>query len=63
MRVNPEWEKPGYAAWVTRAHRDLAEPFISVYYRIRINQVTGHEATRDAKDAIFYAASPPPAGR
>jgi nitroimidazol reductase NimA-like FMN-containing flavoprotein (pyridoxamine 5'-phosphate oxidase superfamily) len=60
LKTHPEWDKPGYAAWATRAHRDSAEPFISVYYRIRIDSVTGHEATRDA---ISVAVPAPPAGR
>ena len=48
LKTHPEWDKPGYAAWVSRAHRDSAEPFIPVYYRIRIGSITGHQATRDA---------------
>ena len=50
LKANPMWEAPGCTAWAARAHRDSAEPFISVYYRIRIDRVTGHEATRDARD-------------
>jgi uncharacterized protein len=63
LKTHPEWDEPGCTAWAARAHRDSAEPFISVYYRIRIDRVTGHEATRDAKDAISYAVPAPPAGR
>ena len=48
LKANPMWEAPGCTAWAARAHRDWAEPFIPVYYRIRIDGVTGHEATRDA---------------
>jgi nitroimidazol reductase NimA-like FMN-containing flavoprotein (pyridoxamine 5'-phosphate oxidase superfamily) len=54
LKSHPVWSEPGCTAWAARAHRDSAEPFRSVYYRIRINQVTGHEATRDAKDAIYF---------
>ena len=50
LKANPMWAVPGCIAWAARAHRDLAEPFIPVYYRIRIDRVTGHEATRDARD-------------
>ena len=63
LKTHPEWWEPGCTAWAARAHRDSAEPFIPVYYRIRIDRVTGHEATRDARDAISYAVPAPPAGR
>lgn len=61
LKTHPMWEEPGCTAWAARAHRDSAEPVISVYYRIRIDRVTGHEATRDARDAISYAVPAPPA--
>jgi len=60
LKTDPVWWEPGCAAWATRAHRNPAEPFISVYYRIRIDRVTGHEATRDP---LPYAVLSPPAGR
>jgi uncharacterized protein len=63
LKTRPVWWQPGRTVWATRAHRDPVEPFISVYYRIRIDRVTGHEATRDARDAISYAVPAPPAGR
>ena len=63
LKTLPVWWQPGSTAWAARAHRDSAEPFISVYYRIRIDRVTGHEATRDARDAISYAVPAPPGGR
>jgi len=59
----PEWWQPGSTAWAARVHRDAAEPFVPVYYRVRIDGVTGHEAAQDAKDAIPYAAQTPPAGK
>ena len=55
LKTHPVWWQPGLAAWAARAHRDPAEPFLSVCYRILIDHVTGHEATRDAKEAISYA--------
>ncbi len=55
-RPHPEWDKPGYAAWASRAHRDSAEPFISIYYRIRIDRVTGHKSTRDAISSVVPAS-------
>ena len=62
LKTHPMWEEPGVTAWAVRADRDSAKPFISVYYRIRIDRVTGHEATRDARDAISYAVPAPPLG-
>jgi uncharacterized protein len=58
LKTNPVWSEPGCAAWAARAHRNAAEPLIPLYYRILIDRVTGREATRDAKDAISYAAPP-----
>ncbi|MGL4554183.1 MAG: pyridoxamine 5'-phosphate oxidase family protein [Gemmataceae bacterium] len=63
LKTHPMWQEPGATAWAARPHRDPAEPFTPVYYRIRIDRITGHEATRDAKDAIAYAALAPPAGK
>ena len=63
LKTHPMWQEPGSTAWAARAHRDSAEPFIIVYYKIWIDRVTGHEATRDARDAMSYAAPAPPAGR
>ncbi|OWK37344.1 pyridoxamine 5'-phosphate oxidase family protein [Fimbriiglobus ruber] len=61
LSTNPFWGEPALAAWKARAHRDPAEPFASVYYRIRIDRVTGHEATRDAVNAISDTGPAPPA--
>jgi len=63
LKTLPVWWQPGSTAWAARAHRDSAERYIPVYYRVRIDRVTGHEATRDAREAISYAVPTPPAGR
>jgi len=63
LKTHPAWVEPGCTAWAARAHRDSVEPFISVYYMIRIDSVTGHEATRDARDAISDAVPIPRAER
>ena len=63
LKTHPMWQEPGCAAWVARSHHDPFEPIISVFYRIRIDRVTGHEATRVAKDAIPYTGPAPLAGR
>ena len=59
LKTHPLWWEPGCTAWTARAQRDPAEPYISVYYRIRIDRVTGRQATRDARDAISYAVAAP----
>lgn len=63
LKTEPMWAESPYIAWAARAHGDSAELFSSVYYRIRIDRVTGHEATRDAGDANSYAVPAPPAER
>jgi len=62
LTAHPSWWEPASTAWATRVHRDSAEPFISVYYRIRIDRVTGHEATRDTRHATSDAVPSPPTG-
>jgi hypothetical protein len=42
----PAWWQPGSAAWAARVHRGSTEPFVSIFYRIRIENMTGHVATR-----------------
>jgi nitroimidazol reductase NimA-like FMN-containing flavoprotein (pyridoxamine 5'-phosphate oxidase superfamily) len=63
LKSHPMWWEPGCTAWATRAHHDPAEPFLPVYYRVRIDQVTGHEASRDAREAISSAVPATPARR
>jgi nitroimidazol reductase NimA-like FMN-containing flavoprotein (pyridoxamine 5'-phosphate oxidase superfamily) len=63
LKINPSWWQPGSAASMARAHRDPAELSGSVYYRVWIDKVTGHEATHDATDARTYTKSTPPNGR
>jgi nitroimidazol reductase NimA-like FMN-containing flavoprotein (pyridoxamine 5'-phosphate oxidase superfamily) len=62
LKTQPMWWQTSWAAFSARADRDPAEPYLPVYYRIRIDRVTGHEATRDARDAISYAV-PSSSGR
>jgi hypothetical protein len=59
LKAHPMWQEPGSAAWAARTHHDSAEPLIPIYYRIRIDGVTGHEATRDAKNAISSVVPAP----
>lgn len=54
--IHPVWFEPACTAWAARVHRNPAEPVIPIYFRIRLDDVTGHEATPDAGDAIPLAA-------
>ena len=57
------WWEPGSSAWVARAGRDPAEPYIPIYYKIRIDRLTGHESTRDTRDATASAGRAPAVGK
>ena len=57
------WWEPGSSAWVARADRDPAEPYIPIYYKIWIDRLTGHESTRDAQGATASAGIAPAAGK
>ncbi len=59
LKTQPMWWEAGWAAFTGRADRDPAEPYLPVYSRIRIDGVTGHQATPDAKDGIVYPARQP----
>lgn len=63
FQSHPMWWEPSLTAWAARTHRDSAEPFSPVYYRIRIDRVTGHAATPDARHVISDAPPPFPVGR
>lgn len=54
----PTWWQPGSAAWAARAHAHggSTQPFVSIFYRIRIEGITGHAATRDAGEHMARAA-------
>ncbi|HEX6185103.1 MAG TPA: pyridoxamine 5'-phosphate oxidase family protein [Pyrinomonadaceae bacterium] len=47
------WWQPGY---VSTVHRDPAQPLIPIYYRIRIERVTGHRATPEEDETPASAA-------
>ena len=46
------WWERGWATWQARPHTDPAETYRIVYYAIRIDSMTGHEAARAAADEI-----------
>jgi hypothetical protein len=45
LRDNPVWWEPCWATYVGREHRDLTQPYSPLYYRIRIDEITGHRAS------------------
>ena len=51
LRQHMTWWQPGGAVFAAREHRDSTEPFRALYYRIRVERVTGHRAV---------PAAPPP---
>lgn len=55
LRAHTTWWQPGGAVFAARNHHDPAEPFQALYYRIRLDRMTGHRATPDA-----YASPLPP---
>ncbi len=57
--THPLWWEPGCAAWAARVHRGPTAPLVFVYYRIRIGEVSGYEATPDVRDAVPCAEAPP----
>jgi len=51
LQAKGMWWEPASTAWASRTHRDPSEPFNSVYYKVWIDKVTGHRATRNGRDA------------
>jgi uncharacterized protein len=47
LQQHTTWWQPGAAAYAASDHRDRSHSFRALYYRIRIDQVTGHHATSD----------------
>jgi nitroimidazol reductase NimA-like FMN-containing flavoprotein (pyridoxamine 5'-phosphate oxidase superfamily) len=46
------WWQPGSAAFAASAHRDPSEPFTPIFYRIRIDRLTGHRASEDRRELL-----------
>lgn len=66
LQQHEEWWEPGCAS---RRHHSPEEPLAPVFYRIRIDRVTGRRATRPARERqgwlrrVLLAVSKPFAGR
>jgi nitroimidazol reductase NimA-like FMN-containing flavoprotein (pyridoxamine 5'-phosphate oxidase superfamily) len=59
LHKDPAWWMPGWAAYLGRDHADLTQPFSPLYYRIRIDHITGHRAVPDdAATSVSTASSP-----
>ena len=48
LQTDPTWQEPGVTAWTARPHRDSTQPLIPIFYRIRIENVTGQSADKPA---------------
>ena len=59
LQSHPEWWEPGCSVWKCRVDRGSAERYVPVYYRIRIDQITGHEATTDTATGIVDSMNLP----
>ena len=55
--IHPVWFEPSCTAWAARVHRDPTEPIIPIYFRIRLDHVTGHQATPGPGDAHAVPAT------
>jgi nitroimidazol reductase NimA-like FMN-containing flavoprotein (pyridoxamine 5'-phosphate oxidase superfamily) len=59
LREHTTWWQPGDAVRAAGGHRDRTQPCNPLYYRIRIDRVTGLRATPDAAEgAVSVAAAP-----
>lgn len=61
--IHPVWFEPRCTAWAARVNRDAKEPVLPIYFRIRLDDITGRQATPDAGDAIAHAQAATVAGR
>ena len=61
LQAKAMWWEPASTAWAARTHHNPSEPFILVYYKVWIDKVTGHRATRDAHATSTASAEPAPA--
>jgi nitroimidazol reductase NimA-like FMN-containing flavoprotein (pyridoxamine 5'-phosphate oxidase superfamily) len=55
------WWEPAWSAWASRAGREPGEMLDPVYYRVRMEQITGHRAIPE-RTAVPPPMSPPRKG-
>lgn len=58
LQAKSMWWEPAASAWAARGHRDRSDPYVLVYYKVRIDKVTGYRATGDVQDASTVSARP-----
>jgi hypothetical protein len=63
LQAQAIWWEPASSVYASRIQPDAPEPFIPVFYKIRIDHITGHEATQDPREVISDSVAAPPAGR
>ena len=57
LHTQAMWWEPACTVGAARAHRDPGEAFVPLYYRVRVDRVTGHRATPDSQTIELPAAS------
>jgi hypothetical protein len=62
LRSRAKWWEPGSAAGTARFRSDSTMPYVPIYYKIRIDRVTGREAVPDARNAVAHATPSTSAG-
>ncbi len=56
LRAQAMWWEPACTVGAARAHRDPVESLELLYYRVRVDRVTGHRATPDSRTIKLPAA-------
>jgi hypothetical protein len=62
LREHTTWWQPGYAVRAADGHRDPASACNPLYYRIRIDRVTGLRATPEPTEMVGSVAADPARG-
>lgn len=62
LQTQTMWWEPASTTRAVLAHRDLADAFIPIFYKISIDSVSGHEATPDKCAADSFASQCVPSG-
>jgi len=57
LKAQAMWWEPACTVGAARAHHDPAEPLAPLYYRVRLDRVTGHRATPDRGLVVQSAAT------
>lgn len=57
------WWEPGSSVWAERKNRGSSDPFNPIYYKVRIEKLTGHKSVRETQDEITSNLQPSPSRR